>query len=197
MRPVTPIDSARLRDIGSDGIYDIVLDVPNLSVDEIVLDVNGVQAHVALDARVAKLVQLSAGADVAIQRVYLGIRGVQAEAHLKVDLDNVATIVDRVLTTLDRNPEIVSGLLATIDNTVNTVGGVANTALQPGGIVSDALNTVGGIANTALAPGGAVSQLVGAVGGTLNNLTGQGGLLSVAGVNALGKHANTHGRCVR
>ena len=186
VRPVTPIDSAKLRDIGSDGIYDIVLDVPNLSVDEIVLDVNGVEAHVALDARVAKLVELSAGADVVIQRVYLGIRGVQAEAHLKVDLDNVATIVDRVLTTLDRNPEIVSGLLATIDNTVNTVGGVANTALQPGGVVSEALNTVGGIANTVLQPGGAVSQLVGAVGGTLNNLTGQGGLLSVAGVNALG-----------
>ena len=189
------------------GNYDVVLDVPNVSVDEIVLDVDGVNAHVALDAKVAKLVEISAGADVGIQRVYLGIRGVQAEAHLMVDLDNVTAIVSRVLTTLDNNPEIITGLYNTLNNTVstvgnvantalqpngvvsqavNTVGQVANTALQPNGVVSQAVNTVGNVANTALQPGGVASQLVETVGGTLNNLTGQGGLLSVTGVNALG-----------
>jgi hypothetical protein len=201
-------DSLRTRSVGTDGVYDVLLDVPNLSVDEIVLQVDGVRAHVSLDARVAKLVQLSVGADVGIERVHLGIRGVQAEAHLKVDLDNVAIIVDRVLTTIDRNPEIVAGLLKTLETTVTTVGNVANTALQPGGVVSEAvrtvggvaqtalqpggvvseaLQTVGGVANTALQPGGVVSGLVGVVGNTLQNLTGQGGLLSSQGINALGQ----------
>src|SRR5689334_6527608 len=38
--PVTPVDSARPRPIGSDGFYDVVLDIPNVSVDEITLEVN-------------------------------------------------------------------------------------------------------------------------------------------------------------
>ena len=208
VRPVSRVDSVRQRAIGTDGVYDVVLDVPNVSVEEIILQVDGVRAHVSLDARVAKLVQLSVGADVAIERVHLGIRGVQAEAHLRVDLDNVATIVDRVLTTIDRNPQIIAGLLQTLETTVatvgsvantalqpggvvseavRTVGGVATTALQPGGVVSEALQTVGGVANTALQPGGVVSGLVGAVGNTLQNVTGQGGLLSAQGINALGQ----------
>lgn len=208
VRPVSRVDSLRQRQIGTDGVYDVVLDVPNVSIEEIVLQVDGVRAHVSLDARVAKLVQLSVGADVGIERVHLGIRGVQAEAHLRVDLDNVAIIVDRVLTTIDRNPQIIAGLLQTLETTVatvgsvantalqpggvvseavRTVGGVATTALQPGGVVSEALQTVGGVANTALQPGGVVSGLVGAVGQTLQNVTGQGGLLSAQGINALGQ----------
>ena len=34
---------------------DVVLDIPNLSVDEITLDVQNLQVHLALDARVANL----------------------------------------------------------------------------------------------------------------------------------------------
>ena len=178
VRPVSRVDSIRQRSIGTDGVYDVVLDVPNVSIEEIVLQVDGVRAHVSLDARVAKLVQLSVGADVGIERVHLGIRGVQAEAHLRVDLDNVATIVDRVLTTIDRNPEIVAGLLKTLETTVATVGSVANTALQPGGVVSDAVRTVGGVATTALQPGGVVSEALQTVGGVANTALQPGGVVS-------------------
>ena len=55
---------------------------------------------------------------------------------------------DRTLTTIDRNPEILEGLLSTVDNTVDTVGGVANTTLQPGGVVDNTVGTVGGIAGS-------------------------------------------------
>ena len=41
-------------------------------------------------------------------------------------LDNVRAIIERTLQTLDNNPQIVTQLLSTVDNTVNTVGGVAN-----------------------------------------------------------------------
>jgi hypothetical protein len=122
---------------------DVLLDIPNLSVDEITLDVANLEAHVALDARVANLVKLTAGVDASIERVNLTIKGVQATVLLVVRLDNVRAIIDKTLTTLDNNPQLVDRLLQSVDNTVETVGGVANTALQPGGVISQTVNTVG------------------------------------------------------
>ena len=90
---------------------DVVLEVPHLSVDSIRLAVDSLRAKVALDARVANLVRVSAGADVRIDSVVLEIDGVLAEAYLYVDLDNVARIVNRVFATLGRNPELLNGLL--------------------------------------------------------------------------------------
>ena len=53
------------------------------------------------------LVKLNVGVDVHLGKVRLDIKGVEAQALVKVRLDHVAAIVDRVLTTLDRNPELV------------------------------------------------------------------------------------------
>lgn len=122
---------------------DVLLDIPNLSVDEINLEVNNLQVHIALDARLANLLKLTAGADASIDQVKIGIKGVQATATLVVRLDNVRAIIERTLQTLDNNPQLVTQLLSTVDNTVNTVGGVAN----------NTVGTVGGIAGTALRNG--------------------------------------------
>jgi hypothetical protein len=122
---------------------DVLLDIPNLSVDEITLEVQNLQAHVSLDARVANLVKITAGVDASIEKVNLTIKGVQASVLLIVRLDNVREIIDKTLTTLDKNPQLVERLLQSVDNTVSTVGGVANTALQPGGVISQTVNTLG------------------------------------------------------
>lgn len=122
---------------------DVLLDIPNLSVDEITLDVNNLQVHIALDARLANLLKLTAGADASVDQVKIGIKGVQATATLVVRLDNVRAIIERTLQTLDNNPQLVTQLLSTVDNTVNTVGGVAN----------NTVGTVGNIAGTALRSG--------------------------------------------
>ena len=98
---------------------DVILEIPELSVDSIGLTVSDVKAHVALDANAMNLVQLTAGVDVGIKKVQLGIVGVFAEAYLYADLDNVARIVDRVVATLDRNPRILTQTLAAVDTTVN------------------------------------------------------------------------------
>ena len=98
---------------------DVILEVPELSVDSIGLTVQDVRAHVALDANAMNFVQITAGADVGIRKVQLSITGVLAEAYLYVDLDNVARIVDRVVATLDRNPKILTQVLKTVDTTVN------------------------------------------------------------------------------
>jgi hypothetical protein len=157
--------------IGSDQ-PDVLLDVPNLSVDEITLGVHKLEAHLSLDARVANLVKLTAGVDLSIDSVNLTIKGVQATALLIVRLDNVRAIIDKTLTTLDNNPQLVERLLQTVDNTVNTVGEVANTALQPGGVISQTVNTVGQTVQRTLdATGNIVEKTLGTNGKVVNTKT--------------------------
>ncbi|MFI0511817.1 hypothetical protein ACH3Y9_25010 [Streptomyces sp. WSLK1-5] len=101
---------------------DVFLDVPILKVDEIDLDVEDLRAHVSLQAEVLDLLKLNVGADVSLGRVHLGISGVEAQAQLKVRLHHVAQIIDRVLTTLDRNPEILHELARGVGSAVQDVG---------------------------------------------------------------------------
>ena len=110
---------------------DVILEVPELSVDSIGLTVSDLRAHVALDANAMNLVQVTAGVDVGIKKVQLGIVGVLGEAYLYVDLDNVARIVARVVQTLDRNPAILTHVLKTVDTTVDAVTTPVNEALRP------------------------------------------------------------------
>lgn len=102
---------------------DVILEIPELSVDSIGLTVENVRAHVALDANAMNLVQITAGVDVGIRQVQLGIVGVLAEAYLYVDLDNVARIVNRVVQTLDRNPAILTQVLKTVEVAATSITG--------------------------------------------------------------------------
>jgi hypothetical protein len=102
---------------------DVILEIPELAVDSIGLTVANVSAHVALDANAMNLVQITAGVDVGIQQVQLGIVGVLAEAYLYVDLDNVARIVSRVVQTLDRNPAILTQVLKTVEVAATSLTG--------------------------------------------------------------------------
>jgi hypothetical protein len=86
---------------------DVLLDVPQLRVEEIILEVEDLRAHVSVQANVLNLLKLSVGADVQLGGVHLEIKGVEAQALLKVRLDKIAEIINRVLATIDRNPEIV------------------------------------------------------------------------------------------
>lgn len=147
---------------------DVYLNVPNLSVGEIKLTVKNLKARLNLDAELANLLKLTAGVDVSIDQVQLDIKNVKAQASLKVRLDNVAYIIDRTLTTLDRNPQIVDHLLSTVDNTVGTVGNIAQTALAPGGFLTQTVNTLGQTVNhTVDSAGNIVEKTVGGAGGAV------------------------------
>lgn len=122
---------------------DVLLDIPNLSVGDLTIEVANLEAHIALDARLANLLKLTAGADVNIDQVRIQLKDVQATATLVVRLDNVRAIIERTLQTLDNNPQLVTQLLNTVNTTVGTVGGVAN----------NAVGTVGGIATNLLQRG--------------------------------------------
>lgn len=102
---------------------DVILEIPELSVDSLGLTVSNVRAHVSLDANAMNFVTLSAGVDVGIKQVQLGIVGVFAEAYLYVDLDNVARIVGRVVQTLDRNPQILTQVLKTVETAATSIAG--------------------------------------------------------------------------
>lgn len=104
------------------GEPDVLLDVPDLHVEEITLDVENLHARVALHAAVGQLVSLDVGADVDIERVALAIRGVQAQALLKVRLERVYDILARTLTTVDRNPDLLRVVLQPVGELVRDVG---------------------------------------------------------------------------
>jgi hypothetical protein len=117
---------------------DVLLDVPQLRVEEIILEVEDLRAHVSVQAEVLNLLRLSVGADVQLGGVHLEIKGVEAQALLKVRLDKVAEIINRVLATIDRNPEIVdqiaqlgaaaSELEGTVGRSVDEVAGAVGSA---------------------------------------------------------------------
>jgi hypothetical protein len=86
---------------------DVQLDVSELHVDSIQLELDELTARVALQARVLDMVGLDVGVDASLGRVKLDIRGVEAKAQLKVRLDTLAAIVDRVMETLAGNPELL------------------------------------------------------------------------------------------
>jgi hypothetical protein len=147
---------------------DVLLDVPVVKVDEIDLEIDDLYAQVAVSAQVQRLVQLSVGVEVHLGNVELKIEGVEAQALLKARLHNVSAILERVVTTLDRNPK----LLESIGKAVEDVGGGAGHMLDETG---DAVEDVGqgagqGVGQIGQGAGQAVRQV------------GQGAGRGVAGV---------------
>jgi hypothetical protein len=140
------------------GPPDVLLDVPELRIDSLHFELDDLDAHVALKAKVLNLVKLNVGVDVHLSRVKLDIKGVEAEVVLKARLDHVTAIVDRLMTSLDRNPELVKGLA----RAVSEVGQGAGQAVDKTG---DAAKDVGKGAQSALTDvGQGAGQAVGDVG---------------------------------
>jgi hypothetical protein len=140
------------------GPPDVLLDVPELKVDLIHFELEDLDAHVALKARVLDLIKLNVGVDVHLSRVKLDVKGVHAEVVLKARLDHVSAIVDRLMTTLDRNPELIEGL----SKGISEVGQGAGQAVDQTG---DAAKEIGSGAESALQDvGGGAGQAVGDVG---------------------------------
>src|SRR5215210_3789763 len=132
-------------------IPDVLLDVPVVKVDEISFELNDLRARVSLLAKVGDFVELAVGVDAYLGRVKLGIYGVEAQALLKVRLDNVAAILDRVLTTIDRNPQIVERLVEGVSSAVEDIGAGAGSMVEdlgPG--LSSAVADIGAGAGSTL-----------------------------------------------
>src|SRR5215208_5186525 len=103
-------------------IPDVLLDAPMVSIKDLDFELDELRAKVSLFAKVLALVELSAGIDAYLGKVKLTIESVDVQALLKVRLDNVTAILDRVLTTIDRNPQIVQELASGVGSAVEDVG---------------------------------------------------------------------------
>lgn len=86
---------------------DVYLDVPSLKVQELKLDVEDLNAKVALNAELAGLIKINVGVTAGIKKLDLDLKGVDLKAVLKVRLKQVYAIFDRALTTIDSKPDIL------------------------------------------------------------------------------------------
>jgi hypothetical protein len=145
---------------------DVLLDVPVVKVDKIDIEVDDLDARIALLAKVRKLLNLKVGAHAHLGEVELKIEGVEAQALLKARLDNVSKILERVLLSLDRNPELLEG----VGHAVEEVGGGTGHLLDESG---DAVEEVGEGAEKALPEvGKGAESALGDVGGGANQALG-------------------------
>jgi hypothetical protein len=122
---------------------DVYVDAPVVNVDEIKFELDDLRAHLAVLAEAGHFVQLNAGAGVRLGKVELEIKGVETQALLETRLHNVTAILARVLTTLDRNPE----LLKSVGDALGDVGGGAHDLLSDTG---DVVKSAGKGAESAL-----------------------------------------------
>ncbi|HXQ89376.1 MAG TPA: E3 binding domain-containing protein [Solirubrobacterales bacterium] len=181
---------------------DVVVDIPVVKVDEIHFELDDLEARVSLHAEVLDLVKLSVGVHVELGKVELNIKGVEAQALLRARLDHVTAIIDRVLTTLDRNPEVLQSIGRTLEpvgegagKAVGEVGEGANKAVgEIGEGAGSAVEDVGEGAEGAVkdvgkGAGGAVED----VGGGAGKAVGQVGGGAGQAVGGLGQGAGALG----
>lgn len=108
---------------------DVLLDVPKVHVEELNLEVEDLKARVALRTRLADLLEIDVGLDVSLNTVKLETKGVDAEARLKARLDTVQAMIERTLSSVDENPELIKNLT---DLSGNSTRGGGQSAFQEG-----------------------------------------------------------------
>ncbi|MEU7928445.1 hypothetical protein [Micromonospora sp. NPDC049801] len=118
---------------------DVVLQIPQVKVEQIYVEVDDLDTSVSLRARLGSLLQLDVGVQAHLGTVKVDIKGVEAEAMLEVRLDELRGILDSALRTIERNPQIIESLVKTVDNAVNEVGQTVQEALGPDGPLSQTL----------------------------------------------------------
>jgi hypothetical protein len=141
-----------------DEAVDVYVDAPVVKVDEIKFEMDDLRAHLAVLAEAGHFVQLNVGVGVSLGKVELEIKGVETQALLEARLRNVSKILERVLTTLDRNPD----LLKSVGDALGDVGGGAHDLL---GSAGNAVQSAGKGAGDAVEQvGQGAGQGVGALG---------------------------------
>ena len=177
---------------------DVIVDIPVVKVDEIHFELDDLIARISLHAEVLDLVKLSVGVHAELGKVELNIKGVEAQALLRARLDHVTAIIDRVLTTLDRNPEVLQNIAKALQpvtegagKAVGEVGEWANKAVGQigegaGSAVEDVGEGAGGaVKDVGKGAGSAVEDVGEGAGGAVKDVgKGAGGAVEDVGGGA-------------
>src|SRR5215218_3503460 len=179
---------------------DVIVDVPVVKVDEIHFELDDLMARISLHAEVLDLVKLSVGVHVELGKVELNIKGVEAQMLMRARLDHVTAIIDRVLTTLDRNPDVLNNITEALQpvtegagKAVGEVGEGANKAVGQigegaGSAVEDVGEGAGGaVKDVGKGAGSAVEDVGEGAGGAVEDVgEGAGGAVKDVGKGAGG-----------
>jgi len=179
---------------------DVIVDIPVVKVDEIHFELDDLMARVSLHAEVLDLVKLSVGVHAELGKVELNIKGVEAQALMRARLDHVTAIIDRVLTTLDRNPDVLNNITKALQpvtegagKAVGEVGEGANKAVGQigegaGSAVEDVGEGAGGaVKDVGKGAGSAVEDVGEGAGGAVEDVgEGAGGAVKDVGKGAGG-----------
>ncbi|KAI4853355.1 hypothetical protein E4T44_00887 [Aureobasidium sp. EXF-8845] len=143
---------------------DVYLNIPELHVGRIELTVEKLSADLNLNAKVANLVQLNAGVQVAVEKINITISEVDAEVELVIRLCHLVDIVGRVFDSLDLNPLLISTIgnatqlvSSAITDVVGAVDGLLGSITQGGSTLNFLVDNLGNIVQEV----GGVSSIVG------------------------------------
>ena len=103
----------------ADDTPDITLDIPTLNLEEAHLQVENLRTRISLQAELADVVRINVGVDAFVENVELDLKGLEAQAVLRADLENVREILVRTLESLDDNPDLVDSLTQLAEATSN------------------------------------------------------------------------------
>jgi e3 binding domain len=168
---------------------DVLVDIPVVKVDEIHFELDDLEARISLHAEVLDLVKLSVGVHAELGKVELNISGVEAQALLRARLDHVTAIIDRVLTTLDRNPKLIESIGHTLEKVGSGTGrAVGELGEGAGGAVEDVgEGAEGAVKEVGKGAGGAVQDVGKGAGGAVQEVgKGAGGAVQEVGKGAGG-----------
>jgi hypothetical protein len=103
-----------------------LLDVPVLKVDELDLEVEDLRAHISLRAELASFVKINVGVDLYLDKVKLDIKGLEAQALLKINLDKALGTLDRALESININPQILNEVVQDVNPAAGGAAGDAS-----------------------------------------------------------------------
>jgi pyruvate/2-oxoglutarate dehydrogenase complex dihydrolipoamide acyltransferase (E2) component len=104
---------------------DVVLDVPVLNVEEIDLEVEDLRAHISVRAELADFVKINIGVDAYLDKVKLGIKGVEAQVLLQVKLERILGTIERALAAIEQNPGLLDTALREANQGAGEIEGTA------------------------------------------------------------------------
>ena len=144
---------------------DVYLNVPELHVGRIELTVEKLQADLNLNAKVAGLVTVNAGVQVAVEKINITIADVDVNLELVVRLGHLVEIVERVFDSLDLNPlliGLINNVTDLVGDVIGAVDGLLGSVTQGGKTLNFLIDNLGNIVQeVAGGAGGALSQIIG------------------------------------